>query len=54
MPAATPTSVPVIPPVCANVASITPMPAALTPTDAPLARKRFCAAGRLDVLGDAR
>ena len=32
-----PTSAPVMPPVCANVASITPMPAALTPIEAPFA-----------------
>ena len=40
--AATPTSAPVIPPVCANVASITPIPAALTPTEAPFGRGAAC------------
>ena len=54
MAAATPTSAPVIPPECANVASITPIPAALTPTEAPLARKRFEPPVCLDVLGDPR
>ena len=51
--AATPTSAPVIPPVCANVASITADARRVHPDRRALRQELLLAAGLLDVLGDA-